>query len=68
MEYSSTIKSKPFLFLYFKKACNLELQGFSNDDIKDKAIKYDIFQVNSEARKKEIASVVLKGSGPLTSS
>jgi hypothetical protein len=60
MEYRSTIKSMPFFFLETKKASNLILQGLSETEIKEKAIQENIFQVNSEARKKEIASTILK--------
>lgn len=60
MEYKSTIKSMPFFFLETKKASNLVLQRFNDKEIKEKALKENIFLVNSEARKKEIASIVLK--------
>lgn len=60
LEYKSTIKSMPFLYLETKKAAGLILQGFKEFEIKDKAINENIFQVNTEARKKEIASIVLR--------
>ncbi|MTI67133.1 MAG: DUF1819 family protein [Firmicutes bacterium] len=59
LRYSSTIKSRPYLYLELKKALSLKLQGFSSDQIKDKAIKENIFSMNSENRKKEIASTIL---------
>lgn len=59
LKYSSTIKSRPYLYLELKKALSLKLQGISSDKIKDKAIKENIFSMNSENRKKEIASTIL---------
>lgn len=60
MEYKSTIKKLPFLFLEMKKAANFALQGLTDDEIRKKAVDDNIFQVKTEARKKEIASIVLK--------
>lgn len=60
MEYRSTIKSMPFFFLETKKAANLILQGLKDKEIREKAVKENIFLVNTETRKKEIASIVLK--------
>lgn len=60
MEYKSTIKTLPFLFLEMKKAANLVLQGLKEVEIRKKAVDDNIFQVNTEARRKEIASIVLK--------
>jgi hypothetical protein len=60
MEYKSTIKSMQYFFLETKKASNLVLQGLGPAEIKVKAVGENIFLVNSEARKKEIASTVLK--------
>lgn len=58
LQYTSILKSRPYLYLEFKKAVDLILQGFLIDDIKNKAIEENIFAVNTEARKKEIASTV----------
>jgi len=60
MEYKTTIKTLPFLFLEMKKAANLVLQGLKDNEIKEKALYDNIFQVNTETRRKEIASMVLK--------
>ena len=57
-EYRSTIKARSFLYLELKKAANLYLQGFTLDDIKQKALEENIFLLNSENRIKEIASTV----------
>lgn len=60
LEYRSTIKSKPYLFLETKKVASLILQGFNEYEIKEKALKENIFQVNTESRKREIAATVIK--------
>jgi hypothetical protein len=58
LQYTSILKSRPYLYLELKKAIGLIIQGFSIDGIKYKAIEENIFSVNTEARKKEIASTV----------
>ncbi|EOV9527144.1 BrxA family protein [Bacillus cytotoxicus] len=58
-EYKSTIKSRPFLFLETKKASSLLLQGLKEFEVKEKAVVENIFQVNTESRKKELASIIL---------
>ncbi|HHW31259.1 MAG TPA: DUF1819 family protein [Clostridiaceae bacterium] len=60
LEYKSTIKTRPFLFKETKKAAELIIQGFKNSEIKDKARNDNIFQVNTETRRSEIASIVLQ--------
>lgn len=59
LRYTSILKSRPYLYLEFKKASHLKIQGFCDDDIKNKAIEENIFSVNTEARKREIASTVI---------
>lgn len=59
LQYTSILKSRPFLYLEFKKAAQLKIQGLDEDEIKSKAIEENIFSVNTEARKKEIASAVI---------
>jgi len=58
--YSSKIEKAPFTFVELKKTSTLALQGFSNAEIKEKAVRDNIFQVNTDDRKKEMASLVLK--------
>lgn len=58
-DYKSTIKSRPLLFLETKKVSALLHEGFKEFEIKEKAIRENIFQVNTESRKREIASIVL---------
>ncbi|HOM02052.1 MAG TPA: DUF1819 family protein [Acetivibrio sp.] len=60
LEYKSTIKSSSFLFKETKKAAELINKGFNEFEIKEKAKRDNIFQVNTETRKKEIASIVLR--------
>ena len=58
-KYTSILKSRPYLYLELKKAAQLKIQGLNEDEIKMKAIDENIFAVNTEARKREIASTVI---------
>jgi hypothetical protein len=58
MEYKSTIKSRPYLYKETKKAAILIKQGVTVDDIKNKSIEDNIFQLESQTRKKEVASII----------
>ncbi|TCO79774.1 DUF1819 family protein [Marinisporobacter balticus] len=58
MDYKSTIKSRPYLYKETKKAAILIKQGFTVDEIKNKSIEDNIFQFESESRKKEVASII----------
>lgn len=58
MEYKSTIKSRPYLYKETKKASSLINKGLKIDDIKEKSLEDNIFQLESEMRKKEIASII----------
>ena len=60
LEYKSTIKSRPFLYKEMKKAAILLNKGFREFEIKDIAKKDNIFQVDTETRRSEIASIVLQ--------
>lgn len=60
LEYKSTIKSRPFFFQETKKVASLINQGFKDIEIKNKAKDENIFQVNTETRRSEIASIVLQ--------
>lgn len=59
MEYKSTIKSRPYLYKETKKTASLMKQGIEVNDIKNKSIEDNIFQLESEARKKEVASIIV---------
>lgn len=58
MEYKSTIKSRPYLYKETKKAASLINQGIEVNDIKNKSLEENIFQFESEARKREVASII----------
>ncbi|MBE0069613.1 DUF1819 family protein [Thermoanaerobacterium thermosaccharolyticum] len=60
LEYKSTIKSRPFLFRETKKAAELINKGLKEFEIKNKAKNDNIFQVNTETRRSEIASTVMR--------
>ena len=59
MEYKSTIKSRPYLYKETKKAATLIKQGCSLNNIKEKSLEENIFQLESEARKREVASIIV---------
>lgn len=63
--YSTTIKTRGFLFLEAKKASSLYLQGFSAEEIKNKALEENIFLMKTENRRKEIAVTILERLGVL---
>lgn len=60
LHYTSILKSRPFLYLELKKAAGLILQGFSIQEIKEKSIEENLFALNTESRKREIASAIKK--------
>lgn len=59
MEYKSTIKSRPYLYKETKKASMLINKGLEVDGIKGKSLEDNIFQLESESRKKEVASIII---------
>lgn len=59
-KYSSTLKSVSFLYPEIKKASMLACNGHSLEKMKEKAIKENVFMMNSESRKRQIASIVTK--------
>lgn len=58
LSYTSILKSRPFLYLELKKAASLLLQGLSIQEVKEKSIDENLFALNSESRKREIASTI----------
>ncbi len=58
MEYKSTIKSRPYLYKETKKAAILLNSGLKMNELKVKAIEENIFQVETETRMKELASII----------
>lgn len=59
MEYKSTIKSRPYLYKETKKAAILLNSGLKINELKVKAVEENIFQVESETRMKELASIII---------
>ena len=58
MEYKSTIKSRPYLYKETKKAAILLKSGLELKELKVKSLEDNIFQVESEARMRELASII----------
>ncbi|KHD13524.1 DUF1819 family protein [Clostridium butyricum] len=59
MEYKSTIKSRPYLYKETKKATNLINKGLEIKELKNESLVNNIFQVETEARMKELASIIV---------
>lgn len=59
MQYKSTIKSTPYLYKETKKVATLINNGMEIECIKQKSVEDNIFQLESETRKKEIASAII---------
>lgn len=59
MEYKSTIKSRQYLYKETKKAATLIKQGVFIRNIKNRSLEDNIFQLESETRKKEVASIIV---------
>lgn len=59
MEYKSTIKSRPYLYKETKKTVTLVNKGISLEEIKNKSLEDNIFQLESETRKREVASTII---------
>lgn len=59
-KYSSTLKSISYLYPEMKKASMLVSEGYDLEEIREKAIKDNIFMMNSESRKKQITSNIIK--------
>lgn len=59
LQYRSTIKSRPYFYMETKKLSELVVKGLNDVQLKEQVIEHNIFQVKSEARKREIASTIL---------
>lgn len=57
--YSSTIKSKPLLYIETKKLAQLIIKGFNEVQIKEQILEQNLFQVKTESRKRELSSGIL---------
>ncbi len=64
-KYRSTIKTMSFLYPELRKVAILCRQGFTLDDIRQKALRENIFLLNTENRIKKIAATVLERVGVL---
>lgn len=62
MKYSTSIKTKPFLYIELKKMAKFREKNnsLSKSRLKEKALEENIFQYETKNRNKEIASVTLK--------
>lgn len=58
MEYKSTIKSRPYLYKETKKAASLVNKGVEISSLKSESIEHNIFQVETETRMRELASII----------
>ncbi|EOP54851.1 hypothetical protein IIW_00985 [Bacillus cereus VD136] len=58
LRYSTTIKARPLLYLEMKKAANLVVEGNTLEQVKKLILEENIYQVKTESRKKEFASIV----------
>ena len=59
LKYSSNIKDKGLLGKELKAAAELYVQGFSFERILADSIDNNVFQVNTERRRKELADCVI---------
>ena len=60
LKYKSLIKSMPFLYIETKKAAALKISGLSDSETVSIALTENIFQLNTESRKREIAATIMK--------
>lgn len=58
-KYTSVLKSRPYFYLELKKAAQLKIQGLQDEDIIKNAVEKNLFTVNTDARKREIAFTVI---------
>ncbi len=59
LKYSSNIKDKGLLSKELKTAAELHVQGLSYDAIVEESIDNNVFQVNTERRRKELADCIV---------
>lgn len=67
LQYSTTIKTLPYLYIEAIKAGRLLLEGHNEDAIMEMSMQDNIFQLKTEVRKKAIAATVLNRLGMLDS-
>lgn len=59
-KYRSTIKSRSFFYMETKMLCDCLVQGLSETELQAKIFDDNLFQVQSENRKKEIANALFE--------
>ena len=59
LKYSSNIKDKGLLGKELKSAAELYFRGFSYERISSESLENNIFQVNTERRRKELADCII---------
>lgn len=59
-KYRSTIKSRSFFYMETKRLCDCLVQGLSETELQAKIFDDNLFQVQSENRKKEIANALFE--------
>ena len=59
LKYSSNIKDKGLLSRELKTAAELHAQGLSYDRIVEESVENNVFQVNTERRRKELADCII---------
>lgn len=58
-KYRSTIKTRPFFYIESKKMAELLMQRVEETELKQIVIRENLFQMNTERRRKEVASTIL---------
>ena len=58
MKYSAGLASKSYWYLESKKTAHYMLDGLNREEIRDLAIKDNLYQVGSEYRSKRMANAI----------
>ncbi len=59
-QYTSTLKSVPYFYIEFKTVAKLKLQGLTDLEIKNNAVKENLFMVKTDTRRREIIARILE--------
>lgn len=60
MQYSAGIVSRPFWFLEFKKTAKLKVEGLTDAQIKEKAIKENLYGAPTDYRAGQIFNTIIR--------
>lgn len=60
LQYSAGIVSRPFWFLEFKKTAKLKAEGLTDAQIKEKAIKENLYGAPTEYRANQIFNAIIR--------